>query len=202
MQMFVVGADPELCNPEHAAGPSLSAADQLTVLTGAAHRTQHPATRPLSAPVNSWLLCGAQRAVSVAVGRWAPSSMLWSAAATNKKYCLSASARRLRRRGSRKPSLPSAPRSSRLGEALGAISPLAGRRLAAATADLRKASELFAHSCRVNDIAYSHNEPRAAHTAHFAHKIQGWVVCSVSKSRGTERYRGLTLSHMMPFTGD
>ena len=36
-------------------------------------------------------------------------------------------------------------------------SALAGRRLAAATAGLRKASELFAHSCTI----YSHNEPFA-----------------------------------------
>ena len=60
--MFVVGAD-----PEHAAGPSLSAADHQTV----DGRTQWMV---LSAPINSLMVCGAQRG---------PGSMLWSAAATN-----------------------------------------------------------------------------------------------------------------------
>ena len=46
--MFVVGAD-----PEHAAGPSLSAADHQTV----DGRTQWMV---LSAPINSLMVCGAQ----------------------------------------------------------------------------------------------------------------------------------------------
>ena len=41
------------------------------------------------------------------------------------------------------------------GADLGAITALAGRLRAAATAGLRKASELFKHSCTI----YSHNEP-------------------------------------------
>ena len=59
--MFVVGAD-----PEHAAGPSLSAADHQTV----DGRTQWMV---LSVPIDSLMVCGAQRG---------PGSMLWSAAAT------------------------------------------------------------------------------------------------------------------------
>ena len=43
-------------------------------------------------------------------------------------------------------------------------SALAGRRLAAATAGWRKASELFKHSCAI----YSHNEPRTHVTRHTA----------------------------------
>ena len=60
--MFVVGAD-----PEHAAGPSLSAADHQTV----DGRTQW---MPLSAANNSLMVCGAQGGTG---------SVLWSAAATN-----------------------------------------------------------------------------------------------------------------------
>ena len=65
--MFVVGAD-----PEHAAGTLPSAADHQTV----DGRTQWMV---LSAPINSLMVCGAVEG---------PSSMLWSAAATNIAYFL------------------------------------------------------------------------------------------------------------------
>ena len=55
-------------------------------------------------------------------------------------------------------------------------SALAGRRLAAATAGLRKASELFVHSCVID----SHNEPDERRAARCAVRPRPARVCALA----------------------
>ena len=57
------------------------------------------------------------------------------------------------------------------------ISPVAGRRLAAATAGLRKASELFAHPCPI----YSHNERNYMNMIHVFIVERTFLQLSVSR---------------------
>ena len=63
-----------------------------------------------------------------------------------------------------------------------------GRRLAAATAGLRKASELFAHSCPI----YSHNEPLGVtHRSPTLHYTVRVAVRSSTRNNRVE-YSGFT----------
>ena len=114
--------------------------------------------------------CARQQSDGLRRSERRPGSMLWSAAATTIAFM------RLRRRGSRacpaRHGARPAPRLSGPSRPTLGPSALAGRRLAAATAGLRKASELFKHSC----ATYTHatrNQPLqgglSAHTPSSTH---------------------------------